>query len=121
MSELDNSTDSTVVQKKISELEEVYKECAANLNKANNKVSEEEKKLLNCLQQLMPLQNAYLTSLIRLLQNQLNELKENPKKDNVTQPKVNKPVKSKLKPLAEVIEIDTDESEERKLYKKLNI
>jgi hypothetical protein len=96
-------TDSSTVQKQIEELEKQYKDCVDELNINNSKVSVSEKKLLNCLQQLMPLQNAYLTSLIRLLQTQLEELK-NPKPDNVAKPKVDKPGGVKLELIDEDVE-----------------
>jgi hypothetical protein len=104
-------TDSADVQKQIGELEDQYKEWVIELNKNNLNVSASEKKLLKCLQQLMPLQNAYLTSLIRLLQSQIEELK-NPNPDNVDQPTVSKPGGVKL----EVIDEDSEEI----LYNCLN-
>jgi hypothetical protein len=107
MSETDNNT----VKKRISKLEEHYQECVDELNVHTSKVSASEKKLLSCLQQLMPLQNAYLTSLIRVLQNQIEDLKNTqPVKkehvpDNVSQPKVLKPSGDKL----EVIDLTEDD------------
>ena len=69
-------TDLQEVQKKVGELEELYQEKVTNLHNANNTVVKEEHELLLCLRELMPLQNSYLTSVIKILQAQNEKLKE---------------------------------------------
>jgi hypothetical protein len=108
MSEIDSNN----VKKRIGKLEERYQECVDELNLSISNVSASEKKLLNCLQQLMPLQNSYLTGLIRVLQNQIEELKQ-PQSvvktehvpDNVSQPKVLNPPGTKV----EVIDLTRED------------
>lgn len=59
------------IPRKITDLEQQYKEIDANLTETRKKVQTYETSLLTCLQQLMPLQNAYLSNVINSLQKQL--------------------------------------------------
>jgi hypothetical protein len=62
------------LENQITELETLYTKCVNNVHTANAKVSEEERSLLICMQRLMPLQNSYLTGLIKKLQSQIQQL-----------------------------------------------
>ena len=70
----DQDQDLSPFQKRIKELENQYKELSNNVASSTNKVVEDERALLKCLQQLMPLQNAYLGSIINALQKQIETL-----------------------------------------------
>jgi hypothetical protein len=74
-------------QKRIKELEDQYKELAANVTASTAKVIDDERALLKCLQQLMPLQNAYLGSIIQVLQKQIETLSVNEAVINTPLPK----------------------------------
>jgi hypothetical protein len=102
------------MHQKITDLENLYKECVSNLNIANNKVVDEERKLLHCMQKLMPLQNTYLTGLIKLLQTQIEVINKKDKivenvgvntnqlvPNNIIQPKLLKHQQPKLKSIDE--------------------
>ena len=62
--------------KQITDLETEYNECIKNLNLYNIQVTLEEKKIISCLQKLMPLQNNFLSNIIKVQQKQINLLKK---------------------------------------------
>jgi hypothetical protein len=64
------------LQKNVSELEKKYQEKVTDLQTANTIVVKEEHALLLCLQELTPLQNSYLTNVIKILQSQNETLRE---------------------------------------------
>jgi hypothetical protein len=70
------------LEKQITELELLYTKCVNNVNTSNAKVIEEERALLICMQRLMPLQNSYLTGLIKKLQSQIQHLHDKYDKPN---------------------------------------
>jgi hypothetical protein len=63
------------LKKKVADLEEKYQEKVSNLQNANATVVKKERELLLCLQELTPLQNSYLTNIIKTLQSQNETLK----------------------------------------------
>lgn len=71
MSDTEHCQELLPIQKRIKELEDQYKELNSNLQISKIKVYEDEHALLGCLQQLMPVQNAYLSGIIQTLQKQL--------------------------------------------------
>lgn len=68
---------------RVKELEGQYKELNLKLQKSRSQVVEDERALLACLQQLMPLQNAYLGGIIQNLNTQLNAKKAPPKLESI--------------------------------------
>jgi flagellar biosynthesis chaperone FliJ len=61
------------LQQKIQDLEQHFKELETSLNESKKKVVSNESALLACLQQLMPLQNMYLTNIVQNLQKQVQD------------------------------------------------
>jgi len=61
------------LQQKIQDLEQHFKELETSLNESKKKVVSNESALLTCLQQLMPLQNMYLTNIVQNLQKQVQD------------------------------------------------
>jgi hypothetical protein len=62
------------LQQRIKDMEAKYKELNTTLQESKAKVIADESDLLTCLQELMPLQNAYLGGIIQAQQKQLSEL-----------------------------------------------
>ena len=74
------------LQQRIKDMEAKYKELNTTLQESKAKVIADESALLTCLQELMPLQNAYLGGIIQAQQKQLSELStdESPSKPVAT-------------------------------------
>lgn len=64
-------SDQLPLSERIKEFESQYKELNATLQKSRMQVITDERAVLYCLQQLMPLQNTYLGSIIQNLNKQL--------------------------------------------------
>lgn len=62
------------LQQRIKDMEAKYKELNTTIQESKAKVIADERALLTCLQELMPLQNAYLGGIIQAQQKQLSEL-----------------------------------------------
>ena len=69
---------SRTIENDITKLEEEYKTLTLSLQNSKEKVSDDERALLTCLQKLMPLQNMYLGNIIQSLQAQLTSGKKLP-------------------------------------------
>lgn len=64
------------LQEKIKEQEAQYSELTERLTKSKEAVIADERALLACLQQLMPMQNTYLTNVINAMQKKMDETKK---------------------------------------------
>jgi hypothetical protein len=67
---MSKTVDIKTVENNITKLEEEYKTLTLYLQKSKEKVNNDERALLSCLQKLMPLQNMYLGNIIKSLQAQ---------------------------------------------------
>ena len=80
-------TDIKTVEKNITTLEEEYKTLTLSLQNSKEKVIDDERALLICLQKLMPLQNMYLGNIIQTLQSandkKLPVISEEPRVNNI--------------------------------------
>jgi hypothetical protein len=65
-------SDSQQTKQSIKKLEEQYVELNSNLQHSKNKFNDDEHALLMCLNKLMPLQNSYLSGIIRDLNDKLD-------------------------------------------------
>lgn len=64
------------LQEKIKDQEAQYSELTERLTKSKESVIADERALLACLQQLMPMQNTYLTNVINAMQKKMDETKK---------------------------------------------
>jgi hypothetical protein len=64
------------LQDKIKDQEAQYNELTERLTKSKEVVIADERALLACLQQLMPMQNTYLTTVINAMQKKMDENKK---------------------------------------------
>ena len=64
------------LQEKIKDQEAQYSELTERLTKSKEAVIADERALLACLQQLMPMQNTYLTNVINAMQKKMDETKK---------------------------------------------
>jgi archaellum component FlaC len=67
---------SPTLQEQIKELEESYKKLNNDLFISREKIITDERAVLACLQQLMPIQNTFLGNIIQSLQKEVNTLKD---------------------------------------------
>jgi hypothetical protein len=74
MSESTQEPELSPLQQRIKDMETKYKELSTNLQISKSKVISDESVLLTCLQELMPLQNAYLSGIIQAQQKQLTNI-----------------------------------------------
>ena len=88
----DDETYLATIQTHLKGLETEYKELASNLQVSLAKVASDEKALLQCTQKLMPLQNTYLSNIIKALQAQVSELNVSKSNNLSTQPTASIPV-----------------------------
>jgi len=73
----------TTTQEKIKACEDKYKELILALDSSKKQVHCCESDLIECMQNLMPLQNMYLTNIIVELQKKITELENAAKESSV--------------------------------------